>query len=175
MEVGKLNRLKPTNPNIIDVGQALVSIDDKKGYVPFDSSIAQRVAVPMDRVEQAITFWKPLYVNVKSEGRLLNGIEAFELGKDDRVHPEKTPYIAMCNLMALEALKIMGDAWPTVESPESLMHGGEREKLVADYWKKTFAPTIHQASWAWSAVMAVMAGNPPATSEILYKFREQLP
>ncbi len=177
-DVGKLSRLKPSNPNIIDVGEAIVNIDEHKGDKPLEAIIPQRMHIQSEHIERATQFWKPLYFNIRSEGRLLNGIEAYELG-DDKIRagkqPDKIPYIAMSNLMALEALRLLGDTWPTVEAPEELMFGTDREKLVADFWKDTFAPTAFQANWAWSGVLAVLAGEPGATRELLYAYKEQLP
>src|SRR5574338_642279 len=121
-DVGKLNRLRPTPPSLLDVGEAIVNIEDKKGDVPWDSVIDKRVHVPSDKVEQALAFWKPLYFGITTEKRLLNGIEAYELGNEKTTNkPNKVPYIAMCNLMALEAIKLMGDTYPTVEAPEEMM------------------------------------------------------
>ncbi len=176
-DVGKLNILKPNKLGMMDVGEAIVDIDNRKGEVPIESIINQRVSISSAAVDNAIVFWKPLYFTVTSEGRHLNGIEAYELGDDKlRVHPDKTPYIAMSNLMVLEALKLMGDTYPTVEAPEEMMYGTEREKLICQFWKDTFAPTAFQANWAWAAVLAVLSGNPEsATREILYNYREQLP
>lgn len=135
-----------------------------------------RVHVDQAKVDKAIAFWKPLYFNLTKEGRHLNGIEAYALG-DEKVtaRSDKAPYIAMCNLMALEALRRMGDHNPTQEDPTLLAHGTERERDIADFWKKTFAPTECQVRWAWQGAMAVMAGEPNATDEILEHYQDQLP
>lgn len=140
--------------------------------------IEKRVSVQTRLVDSAISFWKPVYFNHSKEGRLLNGIEAYELG-DEKLTPgvacDKGPYIAMCNLMALEAIKMMGNQMPTAEKGILLGYASDREKDVAQFWKEMFAPTEFQAEWAWQAVLAVLAGNPAATHELLENFRSQLP
>ena len=172
-----LNSLKLNLPSFEEAADIADNMSRREGHSPETSCISQRVGVPMDRVDGAISFWKALYFAETVQGRLLSGIEAYELG-DEKIHhsrANKTPYIAMCNLMALEAIKMMGDAWPTMETAENLMFGSEREQDIADFWKQTFAPTSFQANWAWAAVMAVLAGEPSSTSELLYQYREQLP
>jgi hypothetical protein len=142
------------------------------------AAIERRVYVQPGKVDAAIRFWKPIYFNRTVEGRLLNGIEAYELGdpaKTPGVKCDKGPYIAMCNLMALEAIKIMGDEMPTAEKASMLAFATDREKEISAFWKNMFAPTEFQANWAWNAVLAVLVGNPGAQSEILDKYREQLP
>lgn len=141
------------------------------------AAIPQKVRIDTRKVEQALTFWKPYYFDVHVDGRHLNGIEAYELGD-----PKKTPaaqvnqsvYIAMCNLMALEAIRMMGENIPTSTEAVLLAYATEREKEIADFWKKSFAPTIFQVEWAWKAALAVMAGDPMATAEILDNYRDQL-
>lgn len=175
-DVGKLGSLALNKLDLEQAYRLFDSLDSKRGTHPEESCIAQHVAVPMDKVDSAINFWKPLYFNVTTEGRLLSGIETYELGDPKhRVHPDKAPYIAQCNLMALEAIKMMGDHWPTVEDPQDFVFGSEREKEVAKFWKDTFAPTLFQTQWAWTGVMAVLAGEPMATRELLYDYKDQLP
>jgi hypothetical protein len=137
--------------------------------------ISQRVHVQPEKIERAISFWKPRYFDYIVEGRHLNGVEAYVLGDPSKTeHPNPVPYIAMCNLMALEALRMMGNQLPTVENPELMMLGSEREREISDFWKKCFAPTLFQVQWAWSAAMAVMAGEPGATAEILENYAHQI-
>jgi len=175
----KLEKFKPqhkvnvtTPADVVDVLQDI----QRQRESETKSVIAQRVIVPMDKVERAIQFWKPIYFSATKEGRLLNGIEAYELG-DPKItpKPDKGPFIAMCNLMALECLKMMGDHWPTVDDAKLLAFGTEREREVADFWHQQFAPTAFQADWAWKGCMAVLAGEPHSTSELLVSFRDQLP
>lgn len=138
----------------------------------------KRVSIHSRKIDAALSFWKPLYFSHSREGRLLNGIEAYELGDERKTHGSKcnkTPYIAMCNLMALEALKRMGDQMPTAEKGVLLGYASDREKHIAEFWKLTFAPTEFQAEWAWKSVLAVLAGNPAAMSELLENYRLQLP
>ena len=137
--------------------------------------IPERVHVPLEKVERAIQFWRPIYFSMTKEGRCLNGVEAFELG-DEKLN-NKSIYIAMCNLMALEAIKRMGDDWPSVhaDNVHGLALGTDREKEIADFWHKTFAPTLTQSGWAWAACLAVLRGAPAATAEMLENYREQLP
>lgn len=140
--------------------------------------IEKRVSVHARKIEQALLFWKPIYFGHSREGRLLNGIEAFELGDENRTPDscwDKAPYIAMCNLMALEAIKMMGNQMPTSEKGILLAYASDREKGIADFWKRMFAPTEFQAEWAWKAVLAVLAGNPAASAELLDNYRQQLP
>lgn len=170
---GKLNKAKI---NKLDYKQAQ-EFFDKLGEVgrPESSVISQKVSIATDKIDNAISFWKKVYFSATSEGRLLNGAEAYELGDDKLTNqPDKGPYIAMCNLLALEALKIMGDNWPTVEDPQDMVFGSDREKAVASFWKDTFAPTLFQTQWAWTAVMSVMAGEPHATADILDNYENQL-
>jgi hypothetical protein len=81
----------------------------------------------------------------------------------------------MSNLMALEAIKIMGEQMPTAEKAALLAFASDREKEIAVFWKDMFAPTEFQAQWAWQAVLAVLVGNPAAQNEILVNYKEQLP
>lgn len=173
-EIGKLKNKAVQKANLDTALHFFDDIDKKR---ELNSIISQKVQIPMDKVNTAIAFWKPLYFSVVTEGRLLNAAEAYDLG-DEKVHgikANKVPYIAMCNLMALEAMKIMGDTWPTVEDPDDMLYGTEREREVAKFWKATFAPSAFQTQWAWSGVMSVMAGNPTATQEFLDNYKEQLP
>jgi len=143
-----------------------------------EASIAKRVSVSKKELEEAVSFWKPIYFNRTVEGRQLNGIEAYELGD-----PKKTPgtacdmgpYIAMCNLMALEAIRMMGDAMPTAHKGVMLAYASDREREIAKFWKDTFAPTEFQSEWAWTACLGVISGNEIARAEILTRYREQLP
>lgn len=164
-----------TKNSIEDVGREIVRIKEMEDFDP-EAIITQRVHIPAAKIEQAITFWKPLYFNYKKDKRLLNGIEAYELG-DPKItpSPNAVPYIAMCNLITLEALLRMGDQSPTVEAATDLAYATEREREIADFWHKTFYPTEFQVEWAWTAAMAVMAGDPIATNEILEDYRQQLP
>ena len=141
-----------------------------------NSVIGRRVHISEDKIETVIAFWKPIYFSITKDGRYLNGVEAYELGDPKMTSsPNQAPYIAMCNLMALEAIKIMGDNHPTVEDVEHLAFGTGREAEIADFWHITFAPTVFQSQWAWRAALAVMAGDPVATKELLQDFRDQLP
>lgn len=164
---------------LIDVGEHLAKLDQAKEDETNESKesiISQRVAVPLAKIDAAVAFWKPIYFSATIDGRHLNGVEAYNLGdpaKSD--HPDQGPCIALMNLMALEALRIMGDEWPTVEDPQTMVFGIEREQKIADFWKQTFAPTLFQAQWAWAAALAVMAGAPGATAEILDNYADQLP
>jgi len=142
------------------------------------AAIEKRVYVQPAKVDAAIAFWKPIYFNVTIDGRLINGIEAYELGDEKKtpgVKCDKAPYIAMSNLMALEAIKIMGEQMPTAEKAALLAFASDREKEIAVFWKDMFAPTEFQAQWAWQAVLAVLVGNPAAQNEILVNYKEQLP
>ena len=140
------------------------------------SVIAQKVDVSSGKIDLAMAFWKPVLFGTLKEGRQLNGIEAYELGDDkNNVNPDKGPYIAMCNIMALEALRIMGDHHPTVTDAKMMAFATDREKEVCDFWHQSFAPTAFQAEWAWKAVLAVLAGDPIATRELLDSYRDQLP
>lgn len=140
--------------------------------------LEKRVSVHTRKVDAALSFWKPIYFGHSVEGRLLNGIEAYELGDPKKTMGtkcDKAPYIAMCNLMALEAIKMMGDQMPTAEKGILLAYASDREKDIARFWKDMFAPTEFQAEWAWKAVLAVLAGNPAAAHELLENYRLQLP
>jgi len=177
------------------VGQSKVPVTDASGFDPDEiarvlmvimqqkqskegiAAIAQKVTIPTRKIELAISFWKPYFFDVLIEGRHYNGIEAYELGD-----PDKTPaaqvnqsvYIAMCNLMALEAMKMMGENMPTSTEAVLLAYATEREKEIAKFWKDNFAPTMFQVEWAWKSALAVMAGDPLATKEMLDDYREQL-
>jgi len=152
------------------------AIQQAKGEKPEHGVLYSRVSVPMDKVEKTLAFWKPIYFDVTKEGRHLNGIEAYELG-DPKIspRPSQAPYIAMCNIMALEALRRMGDDNPTRLDARVLGSGSEKEKDIAAFWKDTFHPTAFQAEWAWKAAMAVMAGDPAASREMFDNYRGQLP
>lgn len=135
-----------------------------------------RIQLSEESIERAVRFWKPVYHSVKKNGRCLNGIEAYELGDPKKTSkPDKAPYIAMCNIMALEALRRMGSQNPTTTIVKNLQNASEREREIADYWKKNFHPTVFQAEWAWRAVISVMVGEPYATRDLLERYQEQLP
>jgi len=143
-----------------------------------DPALSDRVRVSLDKVEEAITFWKPVYFNRMVDGRQMNGIEAFELGDPEKTPGtkcDKGPYIAMCNLMALEAIKMMGDQMPTAHKGIMLAYASDREKEIAKFWKDTFAPTEFQSEWAWTACLGVLSGSKVATIELLDRYRDQLP
>ena len=165
-------------PNIEKMAEVFAAVIQAKASQEGKAAIAQKVEVSRRKVESAISFWKPIYFNRTIDGRLLNGIEAYELGdpaKTPGTKCDKAPYIAMCNLMALEAIIMMGENMPTSAHATLLAYATEREKEIAGFWKKTFAPTEFQVEWAWSAALSVMAGEPHATAELLDNYREQLP
>lgn len=138
---------------------------------------ANRKPVDMGKVETAIAFWKNVYFSVLvDEKRLLNGIEAYELG-DPAKHekPNPAPYIAMCNLMALEGLRKLGQENPSTTNPHRMLFGSDREQEIAGFWKNSFAPTLFQCEWAWSAILGLIGGNPVAIREMLTNYKEQLP
>lgn len=136
----------------------------------------KRIKTPMDKVEKSISFWKPLYFDYLIEGRHINGIEAHELGNPERNEkPNPVPFIAMCNLMALEALRMLGDDTPTTTNPHKLATGSEKEQAIADFWKKSFQPLALQAEWAWSGVLAILVGEPYSWKELLLYPQNQLP
>ena len=140
--------------------------------------IEKRVTVHARKIEQALAFWKPIYFGHSREGRLLNGIEAYELGDPNKTPDsscDKAPFIAMCNLMALEAMRMMGQQMPTAEKAILLAYASDREKEISAFWKNMFAPTEFQAEWAWKSVLAVLAGNPAAHAEMLENYKNQLP
>ena len=135
-------------------------------------------------IEEAISFWRNVYLGTTvgkgSEARHLNGSEAYKLGSEEgaaelELKMDKAPYIAMCNLMALEALKMMGDQMPTTPEAAHLAFASEREKEICDFWHQTFAPTSFQAEWGWKAALSVMAGEPYSTEELLSNYKVQLP
>lgn len=141
-------------------------------------AIPRKVEVPTAKVELALGFWKPRYFDILVEDRHLNGIEAYNLGDPEKTPAakvNKVPYIAMCNLMALEAIRMMGEHMPTSEEAVLLAYATEREKEIAKFWKDNFAPTTFQVEWAWKAALAVMSGDPGATSELLDNYKVQLP
>jgi hypothetical protein len=177
MSENKVNNLKVSQPSFAQAADYLEELERKRGSGPDGSCISQRVRLEGRKIDEAVSFWKPIYLSYTVEGRLLNGIEAYDLG-DDKLQngkADKAPYIAMCNLMALEAIRMMGDNWPTIEDAEQLSAGTDKERDVADFWKKTFSPTMFQVKWAWAAAMAVLAGNPGAIRELLYQYKDQLP
>ena len=165
-----------TRPGIEDIGKFLVEIEDKEGIDPEHGLLTNRVHVPAEKIERAISFWKPIYFSEKRDGRFLNGAEAYDLGDPAKTpNPNKAPYIAMCNLMALEGLKMIGDYNVTVEDAEHMMFGNEREREIADFWKNVFSPTLFQSQWSLKAMIAVMSGEPYATADLLDRYQDQLP
>jgi hypothetical protein len=146
-----------------------------KNHEP-DPIIVNRIRVPLDKVDRALAFWRPRYYEYTVENRNLNGIEAYDIGdptKND--DPNPVPYIAMCNIMALEALVIMGESMPSVEDADKLLFGTDREKLIAKHWKETYACTSFQATWAVKSYLAILAGNKIAYQELLERYADQLP
>ena len=146
--------------------------------------IAQRVHVPLKLVEEAILFWKNIYLETTVEDggktRYLNGKEAYKLGTFEGAAQmglleDKGVFIGMCNLMALEAIRMMGDQMPTTADSGNLAFASEREKEICDFWHETFAPTEFQAEWAWKAALSVMCGEPHSTEEMLGNYKAQLP
>ncbi len=149
-----------------------------------DGAIAQRVHISGKLIETAILFWKNVYLEVTIEkdgvNRHLNGAEVYKLGAEDGakelgMKQNRAPYIAMCNLMALEAIRMMGDQMPTTPEAGHLAFASEREQEICDFWHQTFAPTAFQAEWAWKAAISVMAGEPHSTEEMLGNYKVQLP
>lgn len=160
------------------VGRLYEMIEQRLRSDEGKAAIERRVSIHSRKVEAAISFWKPIYFSKVVDGRLLNGIEAYQLGDESRTAQsecDKAPYIAMCNLMALEAIRMMGDQMPTAEKAVLLAYASDREKEIAVFWKEIFSPTEFQAEWAWKAALSVLAGDPVATSEILDNYKLQLP
>jgi hypothetical protein len=159
-------------------------IQDGKEAEYEDGIIAQRVNVPLELIEKAILFWKNIYLETTLEeggqARHLNGKEAHKLGTFEGATElglleDKGPYIAMCNLMALEAMRMMGQQMPTTADSGNLAFASEREKEICEFWHETFAPTAFQAEWAWKAALSVMCGEPYSTEEMLGNYKSQLP
>ena len=149
-----------------------------------DGAISQRVHVSPSKIETALTFWKNILFSTTIEdggkARQLNGREAYELGTEAgatalKKKMDKAPYIAMCNIMALEGIRMMGDQMPTTTSIANIGFASEREQEVCDFWHRTFAPTSFQADWAWNAALSVMAGEPHSTRELLDDYESQIP
>jgi hypothetical protein len=164
-----------SNPSVHELG-AIFEQFAKERSKDREPVVATRIHIPDDKVDLAITFWKPKYFDYLVDGRHLNGIEAYDLGDPKKTErPNQVPYIAMCNLMALEAVRKMGDQSPTTEDADLLIFGTEREREIADFWKQTFAPTLFQSQWAWKGALAIMAGSKIAFSEFLENYRDQLP
>ena len=138
----------------------------------------KKAKVPLDKIESLIIFWKDRYFRFTIEGRHLNGMEAEELANpkyhEDPRNANNVPYIAMCNLMMLEAVRMMGDQNPTTTNVHKLPYASDREKAISDFWKKTFQPLAFQAEWAWSSALALMVGNPQAWSDLIDNYQEQL-
>jgi hypothetical protein len=182
MPIGRVGESRPLpddGPRYqIDPMDLIRAIEQKQKTMKGEAAIARREHVSIRKVEEAISFWKRVYFGTTAEGRLLNGIEAYELGDPKRTPAakvDKGPYIAMCNLMALEAVKMMGDHMPTSEDAITLAFATDREREIAKFWKDNFAPTEFQVEWAWKGALAVMAGEPTATNEILEEYKSQLP
>lgn len=175
-DLGKTrSQLKVDNLSPNEIADILQNIQRQKESEE-KAVIAGKVRIPEEKIERAIAFWKPVLFSVTKEGRQLNGIEAYELGDEKKTgKPDQAPFIAMSNLMALEAMRMMGEHWPTVEDAALLAFGTEKEHEVADFWHSNFAPLAFQAEWAWKACMAVMAGAPGATREMLEDYQAQLP
>lgn len=158
--------------------ELLRAIQQAKKSTDGEAALSRREHIPPDKIEEAISFWKPIYFSRTIEGRHLNGIEAYELGDPSKTNGgevERGPYIAMCNLMALEAIRMLGDNMPTAEDPNLFAFATENEREIADFWKKNFAPTKFQAEWAWHAALAVLSGSEIAYDEMLVNYKEQLP
>jgi len=162
----------------VELGRLYEVIEQRKATANDDGVLTKIEYVPRAKVESALAFWKPAYFSIMIEGRHLNGIEAYELGDPEITKGAKCnkgPYIAMCNIMALEALLMMGEQMPTAEDGLLLAYASDREQEIATFWKETFAPTEFQAAWAWKAVLGVMAGNRFAISEMLENYQDQVP
>jgi hypothetical protein len=179
-EVGKSQT--PVGPgqsmDPVELGRLYDAIQQRIASARGEAVLDNLAQVSRKDVEAAISFWKPIYFSVSVEGRLMNGIEAYELGDPDKTKGtkcNKAPYIAMCNLMALEGLLMIGEQMPTAEEGVLLCYASDREKEIAEFWKETFAPTEFQVQWAWKAVLGVKAGNKIAIAEILQNYKDQLP
>lgn len=182
LPIGRVGESRVSEPGLSkdpqDLARVWMAIEQKRASMEGEAAIAQLVNVPRKKIEIAVAFWKPLYFDVLIDGRHLNGIEAYELGdpsKTPEAKVNKSIYIAMCNLMALEGILMMGSNMPTSTEAVLLAFATKREKEVAAFWKKNFAPTEFQVEWAWKACLAVLAGDPSATAELLDNYRLQLP
>jgi len=161
----------------VELGRLWEIIEQRKASANGDAALTNKALIPRSKVEKALSFWKPAYFSIMREGRHLNGIEAYELGDPTKtmgVKCNKGPYIAMCNIMALEGLLMMGEQMPTAEEGLLLAYASEREQEIATFWKETFAPTEFQAQWAWKAILGVIAGNSIAISEMLENYQDQV-
>jgi hypothetical protein len=176
-EIGKSQKPSTTGVNPSSMQRLYEIVQQSLKSYDGEAAISRLNTVQGKKIDLALSFWKQIYFQYSIEKRLLNGIEAYEMGDDKNPDAkcDKAPYIAMCNLMVLEALKMMGDQMPTTEKATLLPFSSEREKEISSFWKETFAPTEFQAEWAWKAVLAILAGDPVASSEVLENFREQLP
>lgn len=162
----------------VELGRLYDAIQQRIASTRGEAVLSRLKHVPRRKVEEAVSFWKPVYFSVSTEDRLINGIEAYELGDPEKtkgVKCSKGPYIAMCNLMALEGILMMGEQMPTAEKGVMLCYASDREKEIAVFWKDTFAPTEFQVDWAWSGVLGVLSGNKIAISEILENYKDQIP
>lgn len=178
--VGESRIVSPDRPSmdVSEMARLFEAVVQRKDSIKGEAALSERVHVPVSKVNDAISFWKPVYFDRTIEGRQINGIEAYEMGdpeKTDGTACDQGPYIAMCNLMALEAIKMMGDQMPTAHKGVMLPYASEREQEIAKFWKETFAPTEFQCDWAWTACLGVLSGSQVATLEILDKYRDQLP
>jgi hypothetical protein len=180
-EVGKSQ--VPTNPlggsmDPVELGRMYDAIQQRMASAKGEAILTNRASVNRQKVDSALSFWKPVYFGVSVEDRLMNGIEAYELGDPEKtkgIKCNKGPYIAMCNIMALEAILMMGEQMPTAEEGVLLAYASDREKDVCKFWKEVFAPTEFQVQWAWKAALGVMSGNKIAISELLEVYQDQLP
>ena len=163
-------------PTFVNQAMALDGDRTPEDVEYLDMLQRSRVKLDMAKIDSAVTFWKPHYLEYTTDGRHLNGIEAYLLGdpKNNEV-PNPIPYIAMCNLMALEGMRRMNEQTPTTCNVHKLPFGSPREKELADFWKKSFAPTKFQSEWAWSGVLSVMIGEPNATHDLIEQPFLQLP
>lgn len=179
-EVGKSQTPNTPGQNMdpVELGRLYDAIQQRIASAKGEAILTQLKQAPRRKVEGAISFWKPVYFSVSVEDRLMNGIEAYELGDPEKTKGTKCnkgPYIAMCNLMALEALLMMGEQMPTAEEGVLLPYASDREKEIAQFWKETFAPTEFQVQWAWKAALGVLSGNKIAIAELLENYKDQLP
>jgi hypothetical protein len=156
----------------------------------YDTSISQediaylellrtrRVRVPMGKIDQLISFWKDKYFRFTIEGRHMNGLEVEQLANpktfEDPREANYVPYVAMCNLMLLEALRLLGEDNPSTTNCHKLAFGSEKEMAIADLWKKNFQPLAFQAEWAWAGALAILVGEPQSWSDIIDNYHEQL-
>lgn len=178
MPIGRVgeSQIVSSQPSV-DPMDLIRAIEQKQKTMKGEAAIARRENVPTRKIDKAVAFWKEIYFEATVDGRHLNGIEAYELGDPKKMpaaQVNKSIYISMCNLMALEAIRMMGELMPTSEDAVTLAFATEREMEISKFWKDNFAPTEFQVEWAWKAALAVMAGEPHSTQEMLEDFRHQL-